>query len=471
MKRGSTLTLSHLQRASPCYIQALPTELLSKVFEFSVSRSMGRGGVHAHSEKVSFRSTPLSLLGVCERWKALALNLPCLWDAICPSFNSLPLMKYWLSLAPPHTQFHLKFIPHCPTTLLSDPNLDHTREMFGLFAGVYKRWRSLEIDLSPSLCAELVALLEATRDDPVWLRSLTVRFMDIPPPTDLLVRTLSRLPESSRLERLCWVCTLGERVPLHPIPCQGQLSTVLVAHVAPVNDYVAYLSGCTTASSVKLLNLVAFPEKQDQQQQQDDEAAGALPLTLFLGSSRPPRVLPLLTTLSLSRGTDPMVLLQHFVLPSLRCLTIGVRHRNHGAFRSFLRGSPHLETLIIDESWRQDADMATDQDLVEYLTDPHIRRIPHVQLACTDASVRALGIVQRHADLFFGENENANAQSLGLSCWMDCFKENPEELEVLGCAPIAFLGWPGLDSGNLVWRVRDGKVEFNRNFILLGAVQ
>jgi len=430
---------------------------------------MGRGGIHAHSEKLSFRTTPLSLLGVCERWKALALNLPCLWDAVCPSFNSLPLMRYWLNVAPPNTQFHLKLIPHCPTSLVSDPNLDHTREMFRLFAGVYKRWRSLEIDLSPSLCAELVALLDATtRDDPVWLRSLTIRFMDIPPPTDLLLRTLDRLPESSHLERLSWVCTLGERVPLQPLPCQGQLSTVLVAHVARVNDYVAYLSRCTTANSVKLLNLVAFPEKQQQQQQQDS-AAGALPLTSFLESS-PPLVLSLLTTLSLSRGTDPMVLLQHFTLPALRSLSIGVRHRNHSAFQTFLRGSPHLETLIIDESWRQDADTATDQDLVEYLTNPHIRRIPHVQLACTDASVRALGIVKRHMDLFCSDDDDDDVESRMLSCWMDCFTENPEELEVVSCAPIAFLGWPGLDTGsNLVWRLRDGKVEFNRNFVLLGV--
>lgn len=420
---------------------------------------MGRGSVHSHLERVSFHGSPLNLLGVSKRWKALALNLPCLWGAICPSFNSLPLMRYWLRVAPPNTQFNLKLIPHCPTSMLSDPNLDHTREMFRLFAGVYKRWKSLEIDISPSLCAELVALLEATRDDPLWLRSLTIRFMDIPPPTDLLVRTLSRLPESSHLERLSWVCTLGERVLLQTIPCQGQLSTVLVAHVAPVNDYVAYLSGCATASSVKLLNLIAFPEKQEQD-------SSALPLTSFLDSS-PPFVLPLLTSLSLSRGIDPMVLLKHFTLPSLRYLSIGVRHRNHAAFRTFLQSSPHLETLIIDESWRQDADVATDQDLVDYLTNPHIRRIPHVQLACTDASVRALGIVKRHEDLFL------NAQSPTLSCWMESFSENPEELEVFACAPvIAFLGWrrAGLDtSSNLVWCIRDGKVEFNKNFVLLGV--
>jgi len=45
---------------------------------------------------------------------------------------------------------------------------------------------------------------------------------------------------------------------------------------------------------------------------------------------------------------------------------------------------------------------------------------------------------------------------------LDGFASRRISTEVVSCAPVAFLGWPGLDTG---WRLRDGKVEFNRNFV------
>lgn len=345
-------------------------------------------------------------------------------------------MEHWLDIviAPAKAEINLRV------------NIDITGQMFRLFGGVYHRWNSLEIDLSPTLCVELNSLLEATRDDPLRLRSLTFRFTDVAPPVEILVRTLSKCPY---LEKLSWICALGKgRVPLLTIPCQ-RLKVVRVAHVATVNDYINFLSLCTAAERVKLLNWVAFPDKE-----QDLPSS---PMNI------PPVTLSSLTSLSLSRGTDPIILLQQFTFPSLRFLSIGVRHRDHVAFSAFLKHSPRLETLIIDESWRQDAEVASDEDLVAYLRNPYIRRVPHVQLCCTDASIRGLGIVEQHKDLF------CNTQP-SLSCWTECFTEDPESLEGHNSAPIAFLGWKGGSDANpkVTWHIQDGKVEFNWKVISLG---
>ena len=433
----------HSQGTLLCYINSLPIELLAQIFELSI---ITRGGlspysIHAHLCRISYEDAPLKLLSVCKLWKSVALATHSLWDAVCPSQNSVTFMKKWIKNAP-KIPFHFKL--NIPSG--SDYYHSHALKMFLLFSTTTHRWKSFELQL------ELTALgftTELTR----LIREVT---QNLQVPLHFLVtiyrggynwgieQIFSALPSTTPIERFRWRhCS---RLPLEARPffkrVPGNLKGIKIleiSHPALTAEFVGYLMQCDAATTVKFV--------------QPSSRLGPVPLLVPFGL---PHRHECLTSLSLSSRTSPMSILERFTFPSLRKLCIGIADRDRSAFNSFLTRTFDLETLLIHEN---DVD---DYSLRYYFTSTAMRRVPNVRVTCKYASKRAARTVKKDLQLF---------HSLpALVCWRQTYDDNPERLRDKGSADLAvFVGW-GEGSTNVsgrIWSFHHGVLEFRNKAVIL----
>jgi hypothetical protein len=255
------------------------------------------------------------------------------------------------------------------------------------------------------------------------------RLSDIPETT--MSSILSLLPISTSVERLYWdgrfTKTFTSLLPWK------QLRTINVkVAVNTTQDIVRILSQCTSASVVNIFMVSTHPDYIQTPKLYED----------------PPFLLPLLTSLTLSRQTDPMALLQYFTFPSLRYLRIEVANRDLFSFANFLKRTPLLEKLIIDES-RHSPDGPSEQDIVDYLVIPELRNIPSFKLTFRDAHSITPNIIEGHP----------KAWTLpSLLCW----REYSYDLRIGDCS---FIGWgKSWSTKDLIWEYRQGQIEFTQEY-------
>jgi len=420
----------------PCYVHGLPFEILSEIFYLSISWRSNFRNPHSYLSNVKHGDTPLSLLSVCRNWRAVALATPSLWHSIYPSWNSLPCMKFWLEVAPP-VPFHLKIV---------DPDLDYGVYpqfpclMLQLFASVSHRWKSLSITLNPSLVKELLSILESPEKAPLPVESLILDMSDGKSLTsDAISAVLRLLPLLPHLKSLdLGTDVYNHRFDLQSIPW-STLELVKLRHGLTTTEAFSCLTQCTSATKIDFRDIQLLPQEHLQSE--------------FLGKQ--PVTLPLLTSLTLTRGADPMTIFQYLTLPSIRLLCIGFVNRNHLVLDKFLARTPTLETLVLDDAARGGAysPAASDEDIVTYFLDSHLRRIPSVYLSFKGAHKRVPMIIE--------EYPNARDIFPQMICWEAPF--DPEETKKIPFSGRELLGWDNnLDSHprwRLFWLFRDGRVE------------
>ncbi|CAA7265721.1 unnamed protein product [Cyclocybe aegerita] len=169
---------------------------------------------------------------------------------------------------------------------------------------------------------------------------------------------------------------------LHGLPW-SQLKTVVIDVPSSLENIFSYLSQCTSATAVTIHG--ETPKNPGKTR---------LPSHRF-----PAHTLPNLTSLKLSRGCDPLWLLRHFTAPSLQQLEVAILRRDQQVLEDFVKRSPSIHTLIIDERYGEDyayADEAliTDQEIIAYLTSPCLRAIPRVGLDLLYTKKRIPALIQ-----------------------------------------------------------------------------
>jgi len=420
----------------PCHIHGLPFEILSEIFHLSISWRSDFRNPHSYLSHVKHGDTPLSLLSVCRIWRAVALATPSLWHSIYPSWNSLPCVKFWLEVAPP-VPFHLKIV---------DPELDYGVYpqfpclMLQLFASVSHRWKSLSITLNPGLARELLSILQSPEKAPLPVEGLILDMSDGKSLTsDAVSAILRQLPLLPHLKRLDLTTDVfNHRFDHQSIPW-STLQLIKLRHGLTTTEAFSCLAQCTSASTIDFRNIQQLPHEHLQSE--------------FLGKR--PVTLPLLTSLTLTHGAEPMTILQYLSLPSIRFLCIEFFDRNQLVLDNFLARTPTLETLVLDDATHIDvySPSISDEDIIAYFLDSHLRRIPSMYLSFKGAQKRVPKIIE--------EYPNARDLFPQMICWAAHF--DPEETKKIPCSGHELIRWDDdLDSHprwRLFWLFRDGKVE------------
>lgn len=384
---------------------------------------------HYYIGLMSFQKPPLTFIYVCKYWRDVALGTARLWDSIYPSHNSTSFIEKWLQIAP-NFPFHLKLV---------DPELadglypDYPRKVFRLFSKVANRWESLSLGLNPILAKEFLNFLREPREDRLAVKELNIEMIcktqwDIITASTLaeiwaLIRV--RMPS---LERLRWDANHIATFDPQLIPW-SQLKVVKVGSPKTSNpeQFLSYLSQCKSATSVYFA-----------------AAAPSHGLRAPEPQENPRFYLPFLTSLSLSRGPDPIILLQYFTLPALRHLRISVLTRDLCALDKFISRSPNLKSVMIVECVRR---TLTDQDIVNYLVDPYLRRLPYFAFNCHDVEEKGPEIIRLYPQVMNGID--------GIFCWREWTSSTDKTF-----ASSAYMGWNNnLNPERLIWSYRDDKLE------------
>ncbi|KAJ3518168.1 hypothetical protein NLJ89_g5 [Agrocybe chaxingu] len=368
-------------------IGALPVEILILIFDIYIDRDIPlEDEFHGYyMGSLVTHSSPLVLMQVCSHWRSITLGTPSLWTFICPSSNPIVYIRRWLAICPKYPldlQLSRRPIDLVPR--------DYVQSVFKLFAKEAYRWRSLSIELDPEVTSELVEVFRSNNGAiPSQLEDLKVEpsledHFKVPGPT--LETFVALLPGLKSLRRLIWVDPQGE-VSLLNVPWM-QLKTAIIKLPSSVQQIFSYLSQCTSATEVEFhSNTHADPQKNR------------------LPSHRYPTFTLLnLTSLTLSRGCDPMWLLRHFTMPSLQHLEIGILHRDQQVLEDFLKRSPSIHTLVIDERHGEDdayADeiLISDHEILTYLTSPCLRAIPRVGIDLLYTKERIPALIQQRLDV------------------------------------------------------------------------
>lgn len=381
---------------------------------------------------LSLDSPPLSLLSVCTRWRKVALATPSLWDSIVPPANSIPCIKAWMKVSQDQP-FHLLIKSHHKLTQATR----HACELFRLLSTVSHRWRSLSIRLDAQLAEELLNFLQANTGNPIPIKDVHISLARSDIPETTMGDILSLLPSSTSMERLYLNWGGGDSISVASRVPWKLLKTIIVKTRA-TQDVVDILSQCTSASVVKIF---MYPTLTDLVYHQTS--------ILYHG---PPVLLPLLTSLTLSRWTDPMILIQYFTFPSLHNLWIEVAHRDLFAFGNFLKRTPLLEKLVIDESGKDEEDSPegpSEQDIIDYLVIPELCNIPSFKLTFRDAHTIIPSMIQYNPDAWILPS---------LLCWR-------EYCHYLRYKKSSFIGWgKHWFTKDLIWEYRQGKIEFTPGY-------
>ncbi|KAJ3511757.1 hypothetical protein NLJ89_g3915 [Agrocybe chaxingu] len=370
--------------ASP--VSSLPVEILILIFDIYLSRGpVFEDEFHGYYDGyLTSRCSPFVLMQVCSHWRSIALATPSLWTFICPSYNPILYIRRWLAICPKYPldlQLSRRPINQVPR--------DYVHSVFNLFAEEAYRWRSLSIELDPEVASELVNVLRSdSRTIPAQLQDLKVE----PSPQDhfkvpgsTLEALVALLPGLKSLRRFIWVDPWG-KISLHDVPWM-QLKTAIIKLPSSVQQVFSYLSQCTSATEIEFhSNTTADPTKT------------RLPSYRF-----PAFTLANLTVLKLSRGCDPMWLLRHFTMPSLQHLEVGILRRDQQVLEDFLKRSPSIHTLVVDERYGEDdayADevLISDHEILAYLTSPCLRAIPRVGIDLLYTKERILALIQQRLD-------------------------------------------------------------------------
>ena len=422
-----------------CYIHGLPFEILSGIFHLSLSwkSKLGEPDYLSH---ILFGDTPLSLLSVCRNWRAIALATPLLWNSIYPSWNSVPCMKFWLTVAPP-IPFHLKIVE----PVSSYGQYPQFPCMLQLFASVSHRWKSLSITLNHNLTKEFLSILQCPENAPLPVEEL---ILDMSIEADLTNDDVSAIlrqlpgPSLPQLKRLDLKINDKYKVDLRSIPWSTLEHIKLIHHLTTTEVFSCLTQlECMSARKVDFRGVVLLPQNQLRSD--------------FLGKQ--PVTLPLLTSLTLSWGADPMTILQYLSLPSIQSLCIRFVNRNHLILDKFLARTPSLTLVILNDECRGPSEyrsaVASDEDIVTYLLDSHLRRIPSVYLSFREAQKRVPKIIE--------EYPNARDLFPQMICWEAIF--DYEEIKKIPQCHYRLLGWNNnLDSHpnwRAYWQFRDGRVE------------
>ncbi|CAA7265728.1 unnamed protein product [Cyclocybe aegerita] len=424
-------TYSKENVASP--VSSLPVEILILIFDIYLSRGpVFEDEFHGYYDGyLNSRCSPLILMQVCSHWRAIALATPSLWTFICPSYNPIRYIRHWLAICP---KYPLDL--QLANRAIEDVPRGYVYAVFNLFTKEAHRWRSLSIDFDHDVAEGFVKLLQSDRTVPLLLEDLKIEAfqLDHMVPVSTFHAIAALLSRLKALRRLIWVDSRGEG-PLHGIPW-SQLKTVTIKLPSSLEDIFSYLSQCTSATQVEFCTETPLqPQK-----------------TRLPSHRLPPLTLPHLTSIRLSRGCDPMWLLQHFTMPSLQHLEIGVLRRNQPFLEEFVKRSPHLHTLIVDERYHEDYDLYVDQvpvsdhEIIAYLTNPSLRAIPRVGIDLTYAKERTLALIQQRLD--------AHRPLPPLLCWRPSLYQR-------------LVGWwdkldPTFDA--LLFSYKEGSVEFSPEY-------
>lgn len=374
---------------------------------------------HTYVDLISFQKPPLTFIYVCKFWRDVALGTARLWDSIFPSYNSTACMEKWLQIAP-KIPFHLKLV---------DPNSEDghypgPHRMFQLLSKVSHRWKSLSLVLNPILAEEFLSFLQKPGKDHLPIKELNIE-LDCQPleeddiPASTIAAIWALIPSRMSLERLRWQSKRIRTFDPQTIPW-SQLKMVKLGNFSTAEQFFSFLCQCKSATSVYFSAML----HQDHGQLQ---APGL--------RENPRFCLPLLTSLSLPRGADPMILLQYFTLPVLRHLRICVWNRDLHAFDNFISRSPHLESVTIVERH-----IVADEHIVNYLVDPHILRLSSFALYFNGVGTRGLELMKRYPQMRSGFSK-------GLFCWYEWSSMADHDFR-----PDVCMGWGNnLNAQKFVW--------------------
>lgn len=312
-------------------------------------------------------------------------------------------------------------------------NAHHNSEMFRLFTTISHRWKSLSIRLNPGVAEQFLGFLKeaAATGNRIPVKDVYI-WMVLSVPDATLSNILSLLPLSTSVERLYWDAEFNATT-VPTLPWQLLRTIKVKLWTGTPQELISILSQCALASTVSIfLESFQYPN----------------PTAFPMIYRDPPISLPLLASLELSRQIDPVVLLQRFEFPSLRCLYIQVAHRDMFALANFLKKTPSLETLIIDELGR---DMRTSpagpslQDIIDYLVIPELRNLPSFKLAFRNSHTIMPYII--------GRNPKAWTFNPALLCWREwCHWRG---------TPASYIGWGRDWSINyLIWKYQQGRFEY-----------
>ncbi|KAJ3518169.1 hypothetical protein NLJ89_g4 [Agrocybe chaxingu] len=188
-------------------------------------------------------------------------------------------------------------------------------------------------------------------------------------PGPVLDALIALLPRLKVLRRFVWDDKHGGTLLLHGIPW-SQLKTAIRDVPSSLEDIFSYLS-----------------QRLD-----------------YLLHRFPAFTLANLTVLKLSRGCDPMWLLRHFTMPSLQHLEVGILRHDQQVLKDFLKRSPSIHTLVIDERHGEDDAyideiLISDHEILAYLTNPCLRAIPRVGIDLLYTKERILALIQQRLDV------------------------------------------------------------------------
>ncbi|CAA7265743.1 unnamed protein product [Cyclocybe aegerita] len=412
-------------------IGALPVEILILIFDIYIDRDIPlEDEFHGYyMGSLVTHSSPLVLMQVCNHWRSITLGTPSLWTFICPSYNPIVYIRRWLAICPKYPldlQLSRRPIDLVPR--------NYVQSVFKLFAKEAYRWRSLSIELDPEVTSELINVFRSdSRTTPAQLEDLKVEpsLQDhFKVPGSTLEALVALLPGLKSLRRLIWVDPWGE-ISLHDVPWM-QLKTAIIKLPSSIQQIFSYLSQCTSATEIEFhSSTTADPTKT------------RLPSYHF-----PAFTLPNLTSLKLSRGCDPMWILQYFTMPSLQHLEVGILRRDQRVLEDFLKRSPCVHTLVIDERHGGDYSymdeiLISDHEILAYLTSPCLRAMPRVGIDLLCTKERTLALIQQRLD--------AHRPLPPLLCWRPSLYQR-------------LVGWwdkldPMFDA--LLFSYKEGSVEFS----------
>ncbi|KAJ3511760.1 hypothetical protein NLJ89_g3911 [Agrocybe chaxingu] len=359
-------------------IASLPVEILTLIFEAYIDIGPPSQGEFYDYTPALFRDSPIILTQVCCHWREITLATPSLWTFISPSYESIPRVRRWLAICPKYS-LDLQLV----RGLYHAVSQDYASSVFNLFAKEAYRWRSLSIELDADMAAGLVKILRSDKSIPSTLEKLKVepsREPELRVPVSTLEALAGLLPSLKFLQHLIW--TDKYEASLHSVPW-SQLKTVVIDLPSSLENIFSYFSQCTSATTVTIHG--ETPKHPGKTR---------LPSHRF-----PACTLPDLTSVKLSRGCDPMWLLRHFTLPSLQHLEVAILRRDQQALEDFVKRSPNIHTLIVDERYGEDYSYAdevliTDREIVAYLTSPCLRAISRVGLDLLYTKKRIPALIQ-----------------------------------------------------------------------------
>jgi len=413
------------QQNQIAFIDHLPVELLCHIFELSQERVPTYNDFHAHLRLMAPNQSPLNIIQVSRLWRAVALGSPSLWDSIHPTLSSVAFMKRWLDISP-KVPFHLSIatgsVGH------SRYPVEHARSIFQLFIGVVDRWKSLSIALDAAFAEDMVTLISTSRTR-LHIEDLNVIFAGHDHTPSTLERFVSLLPSLGSLKRLKWTDE-RRKVSVENIPW-SQLEVIDLASPISANQCLWCLERCTSAT------MVSFTIDSSSR----NEVLWSPPLPM------PPISLPKLTSLTLSRSCDPMRVAKYFVFPSLHYLNVEIQHRDHAELQRMIIAAPGLKTLVVHEfDLRKEENPASDTDIIDYLTNPYISRLPQVEVTFRQAHNRGLH--------FIDNLRRPHTVLPRLLCWVG-----------RRCG-LPYIGWgPKIETSDaLIWKYADGHLEYTPRY-------